>query len=266
MTHSHPPVVLAIGGHDPVGGAGIQADIEAIVAQGCHAATAITCLTVQDTRNVRRLAPVDPDLLEQQAEAALSDLPVAAIKIGLIGDAVIGRRLEKLLARHPAIPVVLDPVLAAGGGATLSDDDLRRVLLEGLLPRAELLTPNSREARELTGTTALDDCARILLETGCRQVLITGGHEQGAQVINGLYGPEGLRASWAWERLPAEYHGSGCTLAAAIAALLACGLELEAAVRTAQEYTWQALAHGHRLGRGQLLPNRLFRLAGGDTP
>ncbi len=266
MTHSHPPIVLAIGGHDPVGGAGIQADIEAITAQGCHAATAVTCLTVQDTRNVRRLAPVDPELLAQQVEAVLADLPVAAIKIGLIGDAAIGRRLAELLDRQPGVPVVLDPVLAAGGGAALSDEELRHVLLKKLLPHTDVLTPNSREARDLAGTTPLDDCARILLEAGCRQVLITGGHEQGAQVINGLYDPEGLRASWAWERLPGEYHGSGCTLAAAIAALLSRGLEPKVAAQAAQEYTWQALAHGYRLGRGQLLPNRLFRLPERKAP
>ena len=260
-----PAVTLAIGGHDPSGGAGIQADIEAIAAQGGHAASAITCLTVQDTRDVRQLIPTDPELVIAQAEAVLADLPVAAIKIGLLGDAAIARRLARLLGQHPAIPVVLDPVLAAGGGTPLTGDELRNTLVAELLPRTGLLTPNSREARLLAGADDLGDCARILLEGGCRHVLITGAHEQGAPVINRLYGPAGLIESWRWERLPGEYHGSGCTLAAAIAALLAQGLDLADAVRTGQEFAWRSLAGAHRLGRGQRLPDRLYRLRHGNS-
>jgi hydroxymethylpyrimidine/phosphomethylpyrimidine kinase len=259
MTHSRIPVVLAIGGHDPSGGAGIQADSEAIAALGCHATSAITCLTVQDSCNVQHLAPVDPELLIAQAEAVLSDFSISAIKIGLIGDAAIARALAQLLERYPAIPVILDPVLAAGGGTDLASEQLEQTLLEELLPQIDLLTPNSEEARRLTGLEPLDECAQALLERGCKHVLITGAHEQGSMVINGLYDTNGLMTNWEWERLPGEYHGSGCTLAAAISALLARGLTLMNAVREGQEYAWQALAHGRALGQGQLLPNRLYR-------
>ena len=253
-------VTLAIGGHDPSGGAGIQADIEAIAALGGYAASAITCLTVQDTRNVQQLIPCDPNLVIAQAEAVLADLPVAGIKIGLIGDASIASRLAQLLAQHPKIPVVLDPVLAAGGGTALAGDDLKSTLVTALLPKVNLLTPNSQEARLLAGTHKLDDCAAILLESGCPHVLITGTHEEGTAVINSLYGPSGLIQSWQWERLSGEYHGSGCTLAAAVATLLAQGLSLVDAAYKAQAFAWQSLAHAHRLGRGQQLPNRLYRL------
>lgn len=256
---SQTQVVLSIGGHDPCGGAGIQADSEAITALGCHATSAITCLTVQDTCNVQHLAPVDPGLVIAQAEAVLSDLTVSAIKIGLIGDGAIAHELASLLERYPTIPTILDPILAAGGGTDLASGQLEQRLLEELLPQIDLLTPNSEEARRLTGLEPLDECAQALLERGCRHVLITGTHEQRDMVINGLYGPNGLMADWEWERLPGEYHGSGCTLAAAISALLARGFTLVDAVREGQEYAWQALAHGRQLGQGQLLPNRLYR-------
>jgi hydroxymethylpyrimidine/phosphomethylpyrimidine kinase len=195
-----------------------------------------------------------------QAEAVLSDLNIAAIKIGLMSDTAIAKELAHLLERYPAIPAILDPVLAAGGGTDLASEQLEEALLEALLPHIELLTPNSEEARRLTGLEPLDECAQALLERGCRHVLITGTHEQGERVITGLYGPEGLMGSWEWERLPGEYHGSGCTLAAAISALVARGFNLMDAVREGQEYAWQTLAHGRQLGQGQLLPNRHYRL------
>jgi len=255
-----PRITLAIGGHDPSGGAGIQADIESITALDGYATTAITCLTVQDTRNVQQLIPVDPKVLVAQAEAVLADLPVSAIKIGLIGDATIAHALAQLLARHPAIPVIIDPVLAAGGGTPLASNKLKQTLLQELLPLTYLLTPNSQEARTLADTTNLDECAEILLQNGCQHLLITGTHEESNEVINKLYGSEGLIKQWQWPRLPDEYHGSGCTLAAAIAALLAQGQDLTEALYHAQDFAWQSLAHAHKLGRGQALPDRLYQL------
>lgn len=253
-------VTLAIGGHDPSGGAGIQADIEAIGALGGHAASVITCLTVQDTCNVQQLIPVDPKVVIAQAEAVLADLPVNAIKIGLIGDAAVAHALAQLLAQYPAIPVVIDPVLAAGGGTPLASDKLKQTLLQELLPLAYLLTPNSHEARTLAGTTDLDNCAEALLRHGCQHLLITGTHEESNNVINKLYGAEGAIDHWQWPRLPDEYHGSGCTLAAAIAALLAQGHSLAEALYQAQDFAWQSLAHAQKLGRGQALPDRLYQL------
>jgi len=252
------PVLLCLGGHDPVGGAGIQADIETIAALGGHTASAITCLTVQDSRNVRALHPVAARLFRDQAEAVLGDMAVAAIKIGLIGDAALVPVIAELLRRHPDVPVVLDPVLAAGGGSNLARDDLLAAIRAQLLPLTDLLTPNLAEARRLTGLDTADDCAAALQAAGARCVLLTGTDEveDELQVINRLYCPDGKNEHWHWPRLPHSYHGSGCTLASACAALLAHGLDMFDAVAQAQDFTYQSLQAGWRPGHGQHLPWR----------
>lgn len=250
------PIVLCFSGHDPVGGAGIQADIEAIAAQGAHAATVITALTVQDTRNVQRIEPVAVDTLCEAANAVLEDLPVAAFKIGLLGSAAIAQAVANIIRDHPGIPLVLDPVLAAGGGKDMSDDSLLEVIRNELLPLTSVLTPNSLEARRLSGKENLADCAQQLLSAGCRHVLITGTHEQTDRVQNTLYNAAGQNV-FESERLPGEYHGSGCTLAASLAARLALGEEVVSACRHALTYTEQSLRRAHSPGHGQSLPIRL---------
>lgn len=262
------PLMLAIGGHDPSGGAGIQADIEAAAANGVHALSLITCLTLQDSRNVRELRPVEPDLLRRQAELLLADSPVAAIKIGLIGSAEMAHEVARLLRDLPGIPVVLDPVLAAGGGSDLAGASLLHCLREELLPQCRLLTPNTPEAIRLSG---LDrdadpaDCAQRLLAAGAGAVLITGTHEQETRPVirHRLFRPDQASIVNECARLEGDYHGSGCTLASAIAAQLAQGLTLPEAVETGLDYTWQSLRHAFRSGRFQATPDRLFRLARG---
>ena len=258
MGQARHPIVLSFSGHDPSGGAGIQADIETVAAHGCAAATVVTCLTVQDTGNVRLLSPVSAELVEQQARTLLADIPVRTIKIGLIGNAAVAAAIAGVLRDHPGIPVVLDPVLSAGGGAELAGPALLDSIRDQLLGRTALVTPNSQEARRLTGAHSLDECAEKLLAHGCAAVLITGGHEQEPSVTNRLYRPGRAPLASDWARLPGSYHGSGCTLASSIAALLASGCTLETAVQQGQEYTWQTLSHGWRAGAGQLLPDRLF--------
>ncbi len=257
---SYPPAatILTLAGHDPSGGAGIQADIEAITANGCAAASVITCLTVQDTRDVQELIPLDPGLVERQARTLLADIRVQAIKIGLIGDAAIARSLARVLADHPEIPVVLDPVLAAGGGSEMAGTQLLEAIRSELLPYTTLLTPNSMEARRLGGSEMLEACAATLLEQGCGAVLITGTHEASPDVVNHLYRPGRETLASSWPRLPGSYHGSGCTLAAAIAAGLGQEQPLEAAVTRALEYTWNCLSRGYSPGHGQRLPDRMF--------
>jgi hydroxymethylpyrimidine/phosphomethylpyrimidine kinase len=250
------PIVLCFSGHDPVGGAGIQADIEAIAAQGAHAATVITALTVQDTRNVYRIEPVVVDTLHEAANAVLNDLPVAVFKIGLLGNAEIAQAVADIIHGHPGIPLVFDPVLAAGGGRDMSDDNLLEVIRSTLLPLTTLLTPNSLEARRLAGQQTLDDCAQQLLNMGCRHVLITGAHEQADRVHNTLYDATGQNV-FASERLSGEYHGSGCTLAASLAARLALGEDIATACRHALAYTEQSLRHARSPGHGQSLPTRI---------
>lgn len=251
-----PPVILCIGGHDPTGGAGIQADIETGVALGCHVATVVTCLTVQDTVNLSEIHPVEPALVVRQARAVLGDLPLQAIKLGLLGSAEVARGVATVIDDAAGIPVVLDPVLAAGGGADLGSPALIAALREALLPRAALATPNSPEAQRLTGREDLADCAADLLATGCAAVLMTGGHEPGEHLTNRLFRPGMAEARFESRRLPGSFHGTGCTLATAIAAGLARRCALEDAIRAAQAYTGTAVAAAARLGRGQLLLRR----------
>jgi hydroxymethylpyrimidine/phosphomethylpyrimidine kinase len=149
------------------------------------------------------------------------------------------------------VPLVLDPVLASGRGDELASNAVQAALLEWLVPRATVVTPNTVEAQRLGGV-------KHLLERGCRYVLVTGTHEPSAEVTNKLYGPGGLVREDRWQRLPELFHGSGCTLASAIAAQLAKGRAVSEAVREAQEFTWRALAAGFRSGAGQWLPNRFF--------
>ena len=259
MNSMTPPVVLCFSGHDPTGGAGIHADIEAIAAAGCHATSAITCNTIQNTHDLRQLLPLAPELFQQQAMAVLEDLPVAVIKIGLIGDAEICRAIAALLQEHPQIPAILDPVLATGGGSELASAELLESIRMELLPYIHLATPNSIEARRISGRDELRESAQEILSLGCRNLLITGTHEESDLVINTLYQHSvDSGHSWEWPRLPDSYHGSGCTLAAAIAARIALGLPLPEAVAQAQEYAWQSLHHANSFGSGQALPNRLF--------
>lgn len=250
---------MCFSGLDSTGGAGMQADIEAIASMGCHAAPVVTALTIQDTQQVIDYTPVDANMLIAQARAVLEDMPVAAIKIGMLGDVSVIEAIHTLLTDYPNIPVVLDPVLVGGGGGELSNETIIDAIIRLLLPQITILTPNSPEARTLAPEAdTLDACGQDLLDKGCEFVLLTGTHEETEHVENRLYGNRRLLDTFTWERLPHNYHGSGCTLAAAIAGLLAQGLEPFTAIHEAQEYTWEALRNGYRVGMGQLLPNRLF--------
>lgn len=259
-----PPLVLTFAASDPSGGAGIQADILTLASMGCHPLSVITAITVQDTLGVEALQPIDADWVADQARCLLEDMPVDAFKIGALGSVENIAAIAEILSDYPDVPLVLDPVLASGRGDELASDEMMHALRELLLPQTTLLTPNSIEARRLAEADENDEepslstCAQRLIETGCEFVLITGTHEPTPQVINTLYGKAGVVRTDGWQRLPGSYHGSGCTLASAIAAMLANGLELPEAVREAQDYTWHALQKAYRPGMGQFLPDRLF--------
>lgn len=247
------PVVLCLSGLDPSGGAGIQADIETLTAMGCHAASLVTCLTEQDSHRVYRVHPVAANILRQQAQRIIRDYPVAAIKVGLVGDAFVADEIQRIREALPGVPLVLDTVLASGSGQAMSSTDL----LLPLLNKASLITPNRREARALSGQNTPEDCARSLLNSGCGAVLITGADESShGQVTNSLYQKQQTR-HWQWPKLPGSYHGSGCTLASAIAGGLARGQPLDEAVDAAQDYTWHALERAFKPGKGQLVPGRV---------
>ena len=262
-----PPIVLSFAASDPSGGAGIQADLMTISSMGCHALSVITALTVQDTVGIDSVLCFDADWVDDQARKLLEDMPVDAFKIGLLGSTENIEAIAGILSDYPDIPLVFDPVLASGRGDELADEEMIAAIQSLLLPHTTVLTPNSIEARRLVcktelgedeGDLSLEECARRLLAFGCEYALLTGTHENTPQVVNDLYHASGLLRSDRWERLPGSYHGSGCTLASALAAGLAHGLEVDEAVREAQEYTWQALAAGFHPGMGQFIPDRFF--------
>ncbi|HEY8249333.1 MAG TPA: hydroxymethylpyrimidine/phosphomethylpyrimidine kinase [Burkholderiales bacterium] len=246
-----PPIVLTFAASDPTGGAGLQADLLTLAALGCHPLSVLTGLTVQDTSGVEHLESIAADLVTRQASRVLAETRVAAFKVGVLGSAENVRAVAAIAAAHARVPLVLDPVLASGRGDPLANEAVLKALLELLVPRATVVTPNTVEAAQLGG-------AKRLLELGCRYVLVTGTHEPGAEVSNKLYDSSGLVREDRWQRLPGSYHGSGCTLASAIAAQLAKGRDVPEAARRAQKFTWQALAAGFRSGAGQSLPNRFF--------
>lgn len=259
MPQTSPPLVLCLSGHDPTGGAGVHADIEAVGAQGAHALTLVSALTVQDCHDVQRVVPVPAATLAEQFELLAASTRIAAIKIGLLGAveqvALLARWIERL-----RVPVVLDPVLRAGGGSELASAELQGAVLEQLLPRVTVLTPNRAEARRLApGQANPEACAAALLARGCAHLLVTGGDEPGAEVVNTWYRTNAAPVAFRWPRLPETFHGAGCTLAAALAARLASGEAMAPALDAAQRWTQAALAHARTIGEGRRIPGRILR-------
>jgi len=260
-----PPIVLVFAATDPSGGAGMQADILTLSSMGCHPLSVVTAVTIQDTMGVEDILPIDAEWVADQARCVLEDMPVTVFKIGLLGSVEAIAAIAEVVSDYPDVPLVLDPVLASGRGDELATEDMLSAMRELLIPQTTLITPNSLEARRLAANDADDsddpdlaECARRLVATGCEYVLVTGTHENTTQVVNTLYGQEGTVRSDAWQRLPGTYHGSGCTLASAIAATIANGLSVPEAGKDAQEYTWQTLKAAFRPGMGQHIPDRLF--------
>lgn len=250
---------MVFAGLDPTGGAGLQADIEAIVSMGCHPLPVITAITSQDTREVRSVSAVDPLEVVGQARAVLDDIPVSAFKVGLVTSAEMVQAIHSIVLDFPQVPLVLDPVCISGAGTRLADEETLDALVSLLIPAALMTTPNTIEGRllapEADSTAAV---AQQILSYGCGYVLITGTHEDSVQVENRLYADMRLVETRTWKRLEGNYHGSGCTLASAIAARVAHGMEPAAAATQAQHYTYESLKHARRLGSGQYLPDRLY--------
>lgn len=260
----HLPVVLVLAGHDPTGGAGLVADAEAIAACGGWPLTIPTALTVQNTHDVQRVLPCRGDDIRAMA-GVLAEFDVAAIKVGLVASLESLDAVVDIVKRYPGVPLVVDPVLKAGGGTHLSPNELPDAFREQLLARVDILTPNREELTRLAepGTDNDTDRATSLLSLGCQAVLVTATDTPVAgtapgQVVHTLHTPDSDR-QWHWPRLEGSFHGSGCTLAAALAARLAAGETLVQACEQAQNYTWQALQHGWRPGTGQSLPRRLWQ-------
>ena len=251
------PAVLSIAGSDSGGGAGIQADLKAFAACGVHGMTAIAALTAQSTVGVTGVHPVPPEFIVEQVRTVAEDIEVDAVKIGMLGTAEIVAAVQEALALlDPATPVVLDPVMVAESGAVLLDDAARSALVERLLPRATVITPNVPEARVLAATGGVasetaepEELARALHALGPENVVVTGGHRDEATDL--LFDGRVLHEI-AGERHPdGAAHGSGCTHSSALAAHLALGHTPLEAARRAKQVASAAVRDGLRgLGRG----------------
>lgn len=252
------PSVLIFAGSDPSGGAGMQADILAVSAMGAHPLSSITAMTVQDNDRVFNVHPVPAGLVQQQAHALIEKIEIAAVKIGIVGNRAnaeaIADTLRLMKQRKPDLPVVLDPVLASGHGDSLSKDNPKNAILT-LLPLATLVTPNLPEAAALCGGDRRLDAQVENLLQHCPNVLIKGGHGSGPDVVNRWFTSDN-HCTWTWPRLEGSFHGTGCTLASAIAALLACGKSMASAIEDAQAYCHQALQSAYAIADGQRIPNR----------
>lgn len=257
----HPPKVLCIAGHDPSGGAGIHADIEACRATGAHALGALTALTLQDTDSVHAVQPLDADWLDAQIRHLAADCRIDAVKFGVLGSVeqvpVCVRWVREL-----GVPTVLDPVLRAGGGAELAAQPVGLAMLEQLAPLCTVITPNAAEARLLSGEARLDAAAAALGARGIAHVLVTGGDERDDAESTDWHWHDGTLRPIRRARIAQDYHGAGCTLASTIAALLARGDAPAAAIdgATARVHAW--LQRPKVIGRGRPSPARDC----GDTP
>ncbi len=260
--------VLVVAGSDSGGGAGIQADIKAVTALQGYAATAITALTAQDTRDVHAIHEVPPDFVRRQIEVVLDDIGADAVKTGMLHRVeILSVVAETLAAKAPGVPLVVDPVMVAKGGARLLQDDTIDILRRRLLPLASVLTPNVPEAEILAemsiqNSADLRRAGALLLEQGPDAVLMKGGHMAGETVRDVLIGPDGVEIFESPRIDTPHTHGTGCTLASGIAVGLAQGLGLRDAVARAREYVREAirtapgygsghgpLNHGHTVGR-----------------
>ncbi|RYY01580.1 MAG: bifunctional hydroxymethylpyrimidine kinase/phosphomethylpyrimidine kinase [Gammaproteobacteria bacterium] len=250
------PIAMTIAGSDSGGGAGIQADLKTFAALGVYGCSAITSLTAQNTKGVQGVSPIAPEFVQAQIQSVLSDINVGAIKTGMLAQADIITAIAETLAQHPHIPLVLDPVMVATSGDRLLAEDAIKNLIELLIPKATILTPNLLEAAALLNQPVaknLDDMqqqAELLLAMGAQTVLMKGGHSQSTEATDLLLTVTGKHLFSAPRIATKNTHGTGCTLASAIAAGLAKKLSIEDAVAQAKDYLHNALVHSEKLHIG----------------
>jgi hydroxymethylpyrimidine/phosphomethylpyrimidine kinase len=249
-----PPIALTIAGSDSGGGAGIQADLKTFHAHQVHGLSVIAAITSQNTRGVTAVHPVPLGHIRSQIEAVFDDFPIAAVKTGMLGNAKTVRWVAKALRKRKPAWLVVDPVIISTSGSRLLDEDAVEAMVNELIPLADILTPNLPEAEALLGyplrtARQLTDAGEALLELGAGSVLLKGGHARGSEVVDRYFDDRGIMEI-RHARLPREGHGTGCTLASAIAAELACGQTPRAAVRRATAYVHRALKNGYRPGGG----------------
>lgn len=258
-----PPKVMTFSATDPTGGAGLQADVLTLASMYCHPISIATAISVQDTKGVESLMPLDSKQIKEQAITVLNDVSVSVFKLGLLGSLENIRAVADILNSYPDIPVVIDPIISSGRGDVLMNAEMKQEMIRLLFPKAYLITPNSIEARKFVcqENESIDDFSMKetvgrLFNLGCKNILITGGHEQSKDITNTLYLKNGEIVPFETERFFDEYHGSGCTLASAVAGFYAQGYSLREAVFEAVSFTSLALKNAFNIGEGQLIPDR----------
>ncbi|MBS7562936.1 bifunctional hydroxymethylpyrimidine kinase/phosphomethylpyrimidine kinase [Mucilaginibacter sp. Bleaf8] len=256
LLHQYLPV-LTIAGSDSGGGAGIQADMKTFAALGCYGTSAITAITVQNTLGVSAIHPVPAEIVAGQIAAVINDIKPKAIKIGMLPNAETIRAVARLLKSYPGTPVILDPVSVASSGYKLMNEEAVGILQQELFPLATLLTPNLPEAAMLTGLPVANladmySAASRILKSGCKAVLLKGGHLTGNKLYNVYVDESGYRQQFESDYIASvSTHGTGCTLSSAITAYLARGLGLIQAIEQAGTYVNNAIAHGKAVKTGE---------------
>lgn len=287
-----PPCVLCLSAGDATAGGGLAADILTLASMGCHPLPVQTAALVRDTRGIDELWPAAPELIAMQARAVLEDVPVAAFKLGFCGSVENVAVIAEILADYPDVPLVVEPGLHAAALLGEAGEEIAAALADLILPQTTLLVADRHELCRLAGVVdvapdddgddgdegdegdeadeaeddpGIDEALARLLGGGTEFILLTGGGEHGPQVVNTLFGHEGVVRTDAWPRLPGRHLGAGTTLTAAAVAAIAHGMALPEAVREAQEFTQQALRHAYRAGMGRALPDRFFWARGKDA-
>ncbi|MES3019996.1 MAG: bifunctional hydroxymethylpyrimidine kinase/phosphomethylpyrimidine kinase [Pseudomonadota bacterium] len=262
------PLILTFGLSDPLGATGIQADLAAFAALGCHGLSVTTGLLIADTLRIEGSQEIDVDFLVDQARVLLEDMTVAAIKVGPLASIEQASAIAEIISDYPDVPVVLDPFLSSLPDSGLADDDMLMAIRQILVPQASVLLLSQVELARMAetwregGIDMLAADVAELTDMGCEHVLVTGtgaaGSGAGATLSNSVYDEDGLVVTHSWQHLAGPFIGAGSTMSAALAALLARGMDKDAALQAAQQYTAGALAHAQRFGMGKLIPNKFF--------
>lgn len=260
------PSVLTIAGFDGSGGAGIQADIKTFSALGCYATSVLTALPVQNTMGVRKIYPIPMEAVADQIEAVLDDIFPQAIKIGMVHTPQLVETIVNTLNKYPKIPIVFDPVMVATSGHRLIEEETIHTIVEKLFPLADIITPNMDEASILAGMEVktvedMNVAGKKILRSGCRNILLKGGHQESPTVTSIFFDEKGNQTSFETEKfITNNTHGSGCTLSSAIAAYIARGEKLYRSVELAQHYVFEAIKHGRDVvtGKGNGPLNHFF--------
>lgn len=246
--------ILTIAGSDSCSGAGIEIDLKCACAHNVHTTCAVTAVTAQNTCEVTAIQSIDPGIVKAQIDTVFADVPPQAVKIGMLGNADVASAVADALQEHGDVPVVLDPVLVATAGATLTEASVFDLVQGRLIPRSTVITPNIPETLELTGIDPVDAessraAASRFMENGANAVLIKGGHSKGEEIVDRLYIGDDIY-EFASERLEGDYHGTGCAMSTAIACNMAKGHDVVEAVRLAHSFVSRALRHTIGLGHG----------------